>query len=61
MASGSLTNYAAVAAEQFGNGYEGVLRQSFVPVLPPAGEASAPSLEGMVTTAARLERIPVAA
>lgn len=58
LASGSLTNYAAVAAEQFGNGYEGLLRQSFVPVLPPAGEASAPSLEGMVATAARLERDP---
>src|SRR5262245_7311985 len=30
----SLTNYVAVGIEQYVNGYENLLRQSFVPVLP---------------------------
>jgi signal transduction histidine kinase len=32
----SLTNYAAVGIEQYVNGYENLLRQSFVPLLPSA-------------------------
>lgn len=33
----SLRNYATVAAEQFVNAYEALLRQSFVPIMPPPG------------------------
>ena len=31
----SLQNYAAVGLEQFVNGYETLIRESFIPVLPP--------------------------
>ncbi len=60
----SLTNYAAVGMEQFVNGYESLLRQSFVPILPPAGYAE-PSggrdplpVSDMLETMARLQRDP---
>ena len=60
----SLSNYAAVGMEQFVNGYEGLLRQSFVPIMPPADyvEPSGPRdplpVSDMIGTIARLQRDP---
>ena len=60
----SLRNYAAVGMEQFVNGYEGLLRQSFVPILPPAAfsEPSGPRdplpVSDMIGTIARLRQDP---
>src|SRR5262245_44475160 len=53
----SLTNYAAVGMEQFVNGYEGLLRQSFVPVLPSDSRDPLP-VSDMLQTIARLQRDP---
>jgi signal transduction histidine kinase len=58
----SLSNYAAVGMEQFVNGYEGLLRQSFVPIMPPTDyvEPSGPRdplpVSDMIGTIARLQR-----
>lgn len=46
----SLGNYAAVGMEQFVNGYEALLRESFLPVLPPPDD---------VEPAGRLDPLPV--
>jgi signal transduction histidine kinase len=59
----SLSNYAAVGMEQFVNGYESLLRQSFVPILPSAvAEAAGPRdplpVADMLATIARLQRDP---
>jgi signal transduction histidine kinase len=60
----SLSNYAAVGMEQFVNGYEGLLRQSFVPIMPPTDyvEPSRPRdplpVSDMIGTIARLQRDP---
>jgi signal transduction histidine kinase len=60
----SLRSYAAVGMEQFVNGYESLLRQSFIPILPPTdyGEPAAPRdplpASDMVATIARLQRDP---
>ena len=60
----SLSNYAAVGMEQFVNGYEGLLRQSFVPIMPPTDyvEPSGPRdplpVSDMIGTIARLQRDP---
>jgi signal transduction histidine kinase len=60
----SLTNYAAVGIEQFVNGYESLLRQSFVPILPPSNEVD-PSgpldplpLADMIGRMSRLQQDP---
>ena len=60
----SLTNYAAVGMEQFVNGYEGLLRQSFVPIMPPtdyvepSGARDPLPVSDMIGTIARLQRDP---
>ena len=60
----SLTNYAAVGIEQFVNGYESLLRQSFVPIMPPADymDPSGPRdplpVTDMIGTIARMQRDP---
>jgi signal transduction histidine kinase len=60
----SLSNYAAVGMEQYVNGYEGLLRQSFVPIMPPTDyvEPSGPRdplpVSDMIGTIARLQRDP---
>ena len=53
----SMTNYAAVGMEQFVNGYEALLRQSFVPVLPSDSPDPLP-VSDMLETIARLQRDP---
>ncbi len=59
-----LTGYAAVGMEQFVNGYEARIRQSFLPILPPpddvgsAGPRDPRPLAGMIERMARLERDP---
>jgi signal transduction histidine kinase len=60
----SLRNYAAVGMEQYVNGYESLLRQSLVPILPPTDyvEPSGPRdplpVSDMIGTIARLQRDP---
>ena len=60
----SLTNYAAVGMEQFVNGYESLLRQSFVPIMPPpdyvepSGARDPLPVSDMIGTIARLQRDP---
>lgn len=60
----SLTSYAAIGMEQFVNGYESLLRQSFVPIMPAPGyaEPSGPRdplpVSDMIGTIARLQRDP---
>jgi signal transduction histidine kinase len=60
----SLTNYAAVGMEQFANGYEGLLRQSIVPIMPPTDDVdpSGPReplpVADMIGTIGRLQRDP---
>ncbi|MEP6687862.1 MAG: HAMP domain-containing sensor histidine kinase [Gemmatimonadales bacterium] len=60
----SLRNYAAVGMEQFVNGYESLLRQSFVPIMPPTdyveplGPRDPLPVSDMVATIARLQRDP---
>ena len=60
----SLSNYAAVGMEQFVNGYEGLLRESFVPIMPPAdylepaGARDPLPVSDMIGAMARLQRDP---
>ena len=60
----SLTNYAAVGMEQFVNGYESLLRQSFVPIMPPtdyvepSGARDPLPVSDMIGAIARLQRDP---
>jgi signal transduction histidine kinase len=60
----SLSNYAAVGMEQFVNGYEGLLRQSFVPIMPatdyvePSGPRDPLPVSDMIGMIARLQRDP---
>jgi signal transduction histidine kinase len=60
----SLSNYAAVGMEQFVNGYESLLRQSFVPILPlgdygePSGPRDPLPVSDMIGTIARLQQDP---
>lgn len=57
----SLSNYAAVGMEQFVNGYESLLRQSFVPILPltdATGPRDPLPVADMVGTITRLQRDP---
>jgi signal transduction histidine kinase len=60
----SLSNYAAIGMEQFVNGYEGLLRQSFVPIMPATADAEPSGLRDplpvsdMIGMIARLQRDP---
>ena len=60
----SLSNYAAVGMEQFVNGYEGLLRLSFVPIMPatdyvePSGPRDPLPVSDMIGMIARLQRDP---
>jgi signal transduction histidine kinase len=60
----SLSNYAAVGMEQFVNGYEGLLRESFVPIMPPAdyveraGARDPLPVSDLLDAMARLQRDP---
>ncbi len=60
----SLGNYAAVGMEQFVNGYEGILRESFLPILPPpddvepSGRRDPLPVEEMLGMIARLAADP---
>jgi signal transduction histidine kinase len=60
----SLSNYAAVGMEQFVNGYESLLRQSLVPIMPatdhvePSGPRDPLPVSDMIGMIARLQRDP---
>lgn len=60
----SLQNYAAVGVEQFVNGYETLIRESFIPVLPPPDDLEPSSRRDPLPAAdmlgmmARLQRDP---
>ena len=49
----SLSNYAAVGMEQFVNGYEGLLRQSFIPIMPPTDYADPSGIRDPLDTRRR--------
>ena len=53
----SLTNYASVAAEQFANGYEAIIRQSFVPIIPTPGYVDPPGRRDPLPVADMVEMI----
>ena len=60
----SLSNYAAVGMEQFVNGYESLLRQSLVPIMPPTDYVEPPGprdplpAADMTATIARMQKDP---
>ncbi len=60
----SLQNYAAVGMEQFVNGYEALIRESFIPILPPSDDVEPASRRDplpaaeMLAVMTRLQRDP---